>query len=186
MKIATDRKIKNPDDILQYEGMVNTIVSGYFRSGIPRDELFSEAWIGAIRALQTFNKSKGMKISSWVFLNIKYSIQTAVTKRGRYAERNILGSDTFVLNSDVSAHKKYSPNVGELDMDEELLCNAISKLSERKKTILVRVYLRGETQQSVATSLGISQSWCSRLLKSVLEELRGNIRKKEEKYEISA
>lgn len=185
MKIATDRKFKNPDDILQYEGMVNTIVAGYFKSGIPRDELVSEAWMGAIRALQTFNNSKGMKQSSWVFLNIKYSIQTAVTKRGRYAERIILGSDTFVLTPDSSSHRT-SPNENDLSMDEELLYSAISKLSERKKTILVRVYLRGETQQSVATSLGISQSWCSRLLKSVLEELRGNVRKKEEKYEISA
>ena len=62
-------------------------------------------------------------------------------------------------------------------MDAELLYSAVSKLSERKKTILVRVYLRGETQQNVATSLGISQSWCSRLLKSVLDELRENMRK---------
>lgn len=186
MKIATDRKFKNPDDILQYEGMVNTIVAGYFKSGIPRDELVSEAWIGVIRALQTFNESKGMKQSSWIYLNIKYSIRTAVTMRGRYAERTILDSDTFVLNTDSSCHRTYSLNENDLAMDEELLYSAISKLSERKKTILVRVYLRGETQQSVATSLGISQSWCSRLLKSVLEELRGNVRKKEEKYEISA
>lgn len=186
MKIAVDRKIENPDDLLQYGGMVNTIISRYCNRGITRDELLSEAWLGAIRGLQTFDESKGMKLSSWVFLNIKYSIQTAVTKLGRYVERIILGSDTFVLNPDSSCHRTSSSNENELTIDEELLYSAISKLSERKKTILVRVYLRGETQQNVATSLGISQSWCSRLLKSVLDELRENIRNKEEKYEISA
>lgn len=177
MKTIEDKALKNPEDILKYEGMVKTIVSRYCKSGIPRDELLSDAWMGVIRGLQTFDESKGMKISSWVFLNIKYSIQTAVTKLGRYVERIILGSDTFVLNPDSSCHRTSSSNENELTIDEELLYSAISKLSERKKTILVRVYLRGETQQNVATSLGISQSWCSRLLKSVLDELRENIRK---------
>lgn len=186
MKITADRALKPPDDILQYEGMVNTIISRYCNRGITRDELLSEAWLGAIRGLQTFDESKGMKLSSWVFLNITFSIKTAVTTRGRYSERVILSSNTFILNSDSPSQRSHSSNKDDGIMDEELLHSAISKLSERKKTILLRVYLRGETQQSVATSLGISQSWCSRLLKSVLDELRENIRNKEEKYEISA
>lgn len=180
---TTDKALKNPEDILKYEGMVKTIISRYCNRGITRDELLSDAWMGVIRGLQTFDESKGMKISSWVFLNITFSIKTAVTMQGRYSERVILSSDTFVLNP---SQGYYSSNKDDGIMDAELLYSAVSKLSERKKTILVRVYLRGETQQNVATSLGISQSWCSRLLKSVLEELRGNVRKKEEKDGLSS
>lgn len=187
MKTTEDKALKNPEDILKYEGMVNTIVSRYCKSGIPRDELLSDAWMGVIRALQTFDESKRMKISSWVFLNITFSIKTAITMQGRYSERVILSSDTFVLNSNSPSQWFYSSNKddGIMDAELELLYSAISKLSERNKTILVRVYLRGETQKSVATSLGISQSWCSRLLKSVLDELRDNIRKLE-KYGLSS
>lgn len=177
MKMTEDKALKNPEEILKYEGMVKTIVSRYSKSGIPKDELLSDAWMGVIRGLQTFDESKGMKISSWVFLNIKYSIQTAIMMQGRYSERIILSSDTFILDSNSPSQWSYSSNKDDGIMDAELLYSAISKLSERKKIILVRVYLRGETQQNVATSLGISQSWCSRLLKSVLNELRENIRK---------
>lgn len=177
MKMTEDKALKNPNDILKYEGMVKTIISRYSKSGIPRDELFSDAWMGVIRGLQTFDESKGMKISSWVFLNITFSIKTAVTMQGRYSERVILSSDTFVFNSNSTSQGSYSSNKDDGIMDAELLYSAVSKLSERKKTILVRVYLCGETQQNVATSLGISQSWCSRLLKNILNELRENIRK---------
>lgn len=190
MKIATERQIENPDDLLQFEGMVNSIIAGYCKSGIPRDELLSEAWLGAIRALQTYDKTKGMKLSSWVFLNIKYSLKTAISMGKRYSERVLLGSDNIVLNPEASRRLSYySFNSSKEDsdaMDAELVYRAISTLSERKKTILVRVYLGGETQQKVADALGISQSWCSRILKNVLAELRDNVRRKAENYEISS
>ncbi len=65
------------------------------------------------------------------------------------------------------------------DVDRELLRQALQKLSERERTIIMlRFGLTGgreKTQKEVADMLGISQSYISRLEKRIILRLRREI-----------
>ena len=67
------------------------------------------------------------------------------------------------------------------DVDHELLWQALERLSEREKTIVMLRYGLGgrkeKTQKEVADLMGISQSYISRLEKRIMLRLRREISK---------
>ena len=54
--------------------------------------------------------------------------------------------------------------------------DAIRSLGEREKKILTLRFLAGRTQTEVAQEIGISQAQVSRLEKSALERIKGQMR----------
>jgi len=68
-------------------------------------------------------------------------------------------------------------NNREADTVEKIsLHNAIKQLPSREKKLIWMRYYSGQTQQSVAKKLGISQVQVSRLEKKILEALRGMLK----------
>ena len=69
----------------------------------------------------------------------------------------------------------------EEDVDKQLLHQALAQLPQREKDILVMRYgLEGQkelTQKEVASLMGISQSYISRLEKKIIQRLRREILK---------
>jgi RNA polymerase sporulation-specific sigma factor len=57
-------------------------------------------------------------------------------------------------------------------IDNIAIKNAISKLGEREKNILLMRFYSGKTQTEVSKEIGISQAQVSRLEKSALEKMR--------------
>ena len=60
-------------------------------------------------------------------------------------------------------------------IDNIAIKNAISKLGEREKNILLMRFYNGKTQTEVSKEIGISQAQVSRLEKSALEKMRKQI-----------
>ena len=69
----------------------------------------------------------------------------------------------------------------EADVDRKLLFDALEKLEEREKQIIMMRFglggMRERTQKEVADSLGISQSYISRLEKRIIARLKKEILK---------
>ena len=61
-------------------------------------------------------------------------------------------------------------------LEEISLRDAIRSLGEREKKILTLRFLVGRTQTEVAQEIGISQAQVSRLEKSALERIKGQMR----------
>jgi len=61
-------------------------------------------------------------------------------------------------------------------LEEISLRDAIRSLGEREKKILTLRFLAGRTQTEVAQEIGISQAQVSRLEKSALERIKGQMR----------
>lgn len=87
----------------------------------------------------------------------------------------LLLSDVLGTDGDVVARPI------EDDVDHQLLREALEKLSEREKTIVMMRYGLGgkkeKTQKEVADLMGISQSYISRLEKRIMVRLRREISK---------
>ena len=171
--------------------LVVYIARKFENTGIPVEDLISIGTIGLIKAVNTFDNTKKIKLATYASRCIENEIlmQLRRTSKMRYEVsldeplkidydgNELLLSD--VMGTDEDTIYQYI----EKDIDYSLLQTAMSKLSKRERTIVeLRFGLRGReerTQKEVADLLGISQSYISRLEKKIIGRLQREFQKLE-------
>ena len=81
------------------------------------------------------------------------------------------GGDAILVMDQISSPLDNDENW----IEEIMLKDAISKLSERERKIIEMRFYRNKTQMEIAESIGISQAQVSRLEKGALERMRKEI-----------
>ncbi|MBQ5704226.1 MAG: sigma-70 family RNA polymerase sigma factor, partial [Alistipes sp.] len=81
------------------------------------------------------------------------------------------GGDAVYVMDQVSDKK----NLDETWIEKISLREAMDKLTDREKMIIIMRFFRGKTQTEVANEVGISQAQVSRLEKSAISSMRKNI-----------
>ena len=164
--------------------LVVYIARRFENTGINIEDLISIGTIGLIKAVNTFEPTKNIKLATYASRCIENEILMYLRKScNRRQDASIdepLNTDTDgnelllmdVLTSD-------DPQVGEeLERSAEraALRGAVGRLSPRERRIMeLRFGLNHEkehTQKEVADTLGISQSYISRLEKRIIRRLR--------------
>ena len=140
-----------------------------------------------IKAVETYKPAKNIKLATYASRCIENEILMYLRKnanrRGEVSLDEPLNTDwdgNELLLSDVLGTEGDSIEKPlEDDVDRDLLFTAITKLSERERTIItLRFGLDGRrerTQKEVADQLGISQSYISRLEKRIIDRLKKEI-----------
>lgn len=164
--------------------LVVYIARRFENTGVNLEDLISIGTIGLIKSIGTFNPEKNIKLATYASRCIENEILMFLRKKNaRRAEVSIdepLNTDwdgNELLLSDVlgtDGEEVIKPL--EDDVERELLMDAVRRLDERERTIiLMRFGLDGYeelTQKEVADLLGISQSYISRLEKRIILRLR--------------
>ena len=169
--------------------LVVYIAKKFETSGINLEDLISIGTIGLIKAINTFNPDKNIKLATYASRCIENEILMHLRKVSNIRTEVSIEEP---LNIDWDGHELLlcdilgtendiiSRNIEE-ETDRQLLMGAIKKLPEREQTIMqLRFGLTkyGEkTQKEVADMLGISQSYISRLEKKILQRLKKEISK---------
>lgn len=153
-------------------------------TGINLDDLVSIGTIGLIKAVNTFDTEKNIKLATYASRCIENEILMHLRKTSN--QRTEISFDE-PLNTDWDGNELLLSDVlgTEEDLverpvqageDRRLLYLALNQLSEREKRIIImRFGLDGRdsrTQKEVADSLGISQSYISRLEKRIIGRLK--------------
>ena len=153
------------------------------------EDLISIGTIGLIKAVDTFNREKNIKLATYASRCIENEILMYLRKLS--AMRSVVSLDE-PLNTDWDGNELLLSDVLGTDADEisrtleddverQLLLEAVDRLDEREKRIIsLRFGLRGRrelTQKQVAELLGISQSYISRLEKRIILRLRREMSK---------
>ncbi len=169
--------------------LVIYIARKFDNTGADADDLVSVGTIGLIKAVNSFDPSKKIKLATYASRCIENEIlmylRRLVRLRGEISfdeplntdwEGNelllsdVLGTDSDVVYKDV-----------ETGVEKELLRGALARLPERERTIMtLRFGLNGGeemTQKDVADLLGISQSYISRLEKKIIARLKSEMNK---------
>ena len=169
--------------------LVVYIARKFDNTGIDLDDLISVGTIGLIKAVNTFNADKKIKLATYASRCIENEILMHLRKVVRFKGEVSLDEP---LNVDFEGNELLLSDVLGTDndcvftsiessIDEELLKNALDKLPEREKRIMaLRFGLYGmeeKTQKEVADMLGISQSYISRLEKKIVQKLKKEISK---------
>lgn len=170
--------------------LVVYIARKFENTGILIEDLVSIGTIGLIKAVNTFDPSKNIKLATYASRCIENEILMYLRRTSKIKAEvsfdeplntdwdgnelvlaDVVGSDSDVV--------KYI----EEQVDRSLLMMALQKLTPREKTIMeLRFGLNNQiekTQREVANMLGISQSYISRLEKKILNKLRREMKKME-------
>ena len=158
-------------------------------TGIGLEDLVSIGSIGLIKAINTFNAEKNIKLATYASRCIENEILMFLRKIHNQKTEISLNEP---LNTDWDGNELLLSDILGTDADEiyksiedavdkELLLTSVKKLSFREQEILnLRFGLCGKeekTQKEVADMLGISQSYISRLEKRIIEKLKKEIKK---------
>ena len=169
--------------------LVVYIAKKFDNTGVGVEDLISIGTIGLIKSINTFNPNKNIKLATYASRCIENEILMYLRRNNKTRMEvsideplnvdwdgnelllsDILGTDEDVIYKDL-----------ETEAERKLLMKAIAKLSERERTIInLRFGLSSQddrelTQKEVASLLGISQSYISRLEKKIMKQLKREI-----------
>jgi len=151
------------------------------------EDLISIGTIGLIKAVNTFKADKNIKLATYSSRCIENEILMHIRKIS--GQRSELSLDE-PINTDWDGNELLLSDILgtdgdtvmrplEDDVDHQLLREALDRLPQREKTIMILRYgLNGvaeKTQKEVADMMGISQSYISRLEKRIVHRLRRDI-----------
>ncbi|SEP55290.1 RNA polymerase sporulation sigma factor SigE [Piscibacillus halophilus] len=169
--------------------LVVYIAKKFENTGIHIEDLISIGSIGLIKAVNTFNPEKNIKLATYASRCIENEILMYLRRNNKRKTEisfdeplnvdwdgnelllsDVLGTDENIITKDL-----------DLSVDKNLLKSALSKLTGREKQIMeMRFGLSGhkeQTQKDVAEQLGISQSYISRLEKKIIRRLKKEFNK---------
>lgn len=169
--------------------LVVYIARKFDNTGVGLEDLISIGTIGLIKAVNTFDASKNIKLATYASRCIENEILMFLRRTSRtkgeisldeplnvdWDGNELLLSDILGTESD-AVFKEI-----ESDVERSLIAEAVSHLPAREKLIInMRFGLSGfreNTQKQVADALGISQSYISRLEKRIIRRLQKDVSK---------
>ena len=193
-KLETDQKEEARSVLIEHNlRLVVYIAKKFDNTGVGVEDLISIGTIGLIKAINTFNPVKNIKLATYASRCIENEILMYLRRNSKtkmevsideplnvdWDGNELLLSDILGTDEDVISRR--------LDDEAEisLLTKAIGKLSDREQTIVRLRFGIGsrdskeQTQKEVADLLGISQSYISRLEKRIMKRLKKEIVKYE-------
>ncbi|WP_078595484.1 RNA polymerase sporulation sigma factor SigE [Evansella clarkii] len=169
--------------------LVVYIARKFENTGINIEDLISIGTIGLIKAVNTFDPEKKIKLATYASRCIENEILMYLRRNNKIRSEvsfdeplNIDWDGNELLLSDVLGTEEDIITRGIEDkVDRKLLVKALDTLNDREKQIMeLRFGLAGgeeKTQKDVADMLGISQSYISRLEKRIIKRLRKEFNK---------
>ncbi|MDK2991733.1 MAG: polymerase sporulation-specific sigma factor [Clostridiales bacterium] len=168
--------------------LVVYIARRFDNTGIPVEDLISIGTIGLIKAVNTFDPDKKIKLATYASRCIENEILMYLRRNCRFNKTEIsidepLNTDwdgnELLLSDVLGTEVDLVYNIIEDEVDKQLLNIALNKLSSREQRIMqLRFGLDDgveKTQKEVADMLGISQSYISRLEKRIIKRLKKEI-----------
>ncbi len=169
--------------------LVVYIAKKFDNTGVGVEDLISIGTIGLIKAINTFNSGKNIKLATYASRCIENEILMYLRRNSKTRLEisideplNVDWDGNELLLSDILGTEEDVISRGiEEEVEKSLLKLAIEKLGEREqKIVCLRFGLDREdgnemTQKEVADLLGISQSYISRLEKKIIHQLKKEI-----------
>ncbi len=169
--------------------LVVYIARKFENTGIGIEDLVSIGTIGLIKAVNTFDPIKKIKLATYASRCIENEILMYLRRNNKIKSEvsfdeplNIDWDGNELLLSDVlGTENDVIYKSMEEEIDKKLLCIAMNKLSKRERKILelrfgLNHHAQEKTQKEVADMLGISQSYISRLEKRILKKMKKDIK----------
>ena len=186
-KFGTEEEKEAKSELIEHNlRLVVYIAKKFDNTGVGVEDLISIGTIGLIKAINTFNPDKNIKLATYASRCIENEILMYLRRNNKtrmevsideplnvdWDGNELLLSD--ILGTEEDAIYKDLEN----EAEKKVLIRAIGRLSGREQMIIRMRFGLGtedgeeKTQKEVADMLGISQSYISRLEKKIMQRLR--------------
>ena len=187
-KLKTDPKVKTT--LIEHNlRLVVYIARKFDNTGVDVEDLISIGTVGLIKAVNSFDTDKNIKLATYASRCIENEILMYLRRIVRLRAEvsldeplNVDGEGNELVMADILGTEP--DTVGkelETQAEHKLLSEALDRLPSRERVIMqMRFGLGGsseKTQKEVADILGISQSYISRLEKKIIFRLKKDITK---------
>ena len=164
--------------------LVVYIARKFDNTGIGLEDLISIGTIGLIKAVNTYRNDKNTKLATYASRCIENEIlmylRKSVNQRTEVSIDEPLNTDwdgnELLLSDVLGTEPDCVMRPVEDDVEKQILITVLRRLPERDQTIIsMRFGLSGKdemTQKEVADSLGISQSYISRLERRIIQRMK--------------
>lgn len=185
--LETEKKEEAKNTLIEHNlRLVVYIAKKFDNTGVGVEDLISIGTIGLIKSINTFNPNKNIKLATYASRCIENEILMYLRRNNKTRLEvsideplnvdwdgnelllsDILGTDEDVIYRDL-----------ESEAERKVLVSALKKLTKREQTIISLRFGLGTkdgqelTQKEVASLLGISQSYISRLEKKIMRQLK--------------
>lgn len=177
--------IEAKDKLIEHNlRLVVFLAKKYENTGVDLEDLVSIGTIGLIKGINTFSRSKNIKLATYASrcidneilmylrknkkIKAEVSIDASLSLDGEGNElhlEDVLGTDADIVTRGI-----------EEETEKSIMINEVLHLKPRDRDIMILRYgLLGQeelTQKEVAQKLGISQSYISRIEKKVIKRLK--------------
>lgn len=186
-ELGTEREEEAKKTLIEHNlRLVVYIAKKFDNTGVGVEDLISIGTIGLIKAINTFNPTKKIKLATYASRCIENEILMYLRRNSKTKLEvsideplNVDWDGNELLLSDILGTEEDTIYRDlENEAERKLLIRALNKLSSREKMIVrMRFGLddpegHEKTQKEVADLLGISQSYISRLEKKIMQRLK--------------
>lgn len=185
LDLFKDGDMKARDVLIEHNlRLVVFLSKKYENTGVDLEDLVSIGTIGLIKGVNTFSKDKNIKLATYASRCIDNEILMYLRKNKKLkSEVSIDQSLSYDsegnelhLEDVIGTEKDMITKKLEEKTEKEIMLNEIMHLNPRDRDIMIFRYgLLGHeemTQKEIAKTLGISQSYISRIEKKVIKRLK--------------
>lgn len=151
--------------------------------GVPvnDEDMFQTGILGLLKAINTFDSSKGYKFSTYAFPTVRNELLMAFRK----SKRSVIVAFSLDDNADIGNGESvpYAEMIADgKDYEEDVVNSMLAqqifeRLSQREKRIFEMAFVENKTQCEIASELGISQAQISRIIRRVGKKRKGRKKK---------
>lgn len=156
--------------ILSNHGIVFSVMKN-LSIPLTDEDMFQTGIIGLLKAINTFDTSKGYQFSTYAFLIVRNELLMAFRK----SKRSVIAAFSLDDNADIGNGESvpYAEMIADGKDYEENVVNSMfaqqifERLESREKHIFTMFFIENRTQSEISKALGISQSYVSRIISSM-------------------
>ena len=186
-ELGTEEEKKKKKLLIEHNlRLVVYIAKKFDNTGVGVEDLISIGTIGLIKAINTFNPNKNIKLATYASRCIENEILMYLRRNNKTKMEvsideplNVDWDGNELLLSDILGTEEDTIYRDiEQEVERKILIKAINRLSGRERMIIRMRFGLGtpdgeeKTQKEVADILGISQSYISRLEKKIMQRLK--------------
>lgn len=156
--------------ILSNQGIVFSVMKN-LSIPLTDEDMFQTGIIGLLKAINTFDTSKGYQFSTYAFPIVRNELLIAFRK----SKRSVVAAFSLDDNADIGNGESvpYAEMIADGKDYEENVVNSMlvqqifERLESREKHIFTMFFVESRTQSEISKALGISQSYVSRIISSM-------------------
>ncbi len=168
--------------VLRYVFIIEYKAKAYGQTPDEVADLSQEGLVGFIKAIQTFDKSRGKKFSTYANTCITNRMLTSISKMNKISFNEALSDDVEAISemaSETNGFESPESIILEKEKYREIIKRISCSLTDLEQTVF-NLYLEEKTYRQIAEELSLSQKAVDNAMQRVRKKLKSVI--KNEKY----